>query len=191
LLELGAQVSARDQDSWTPLHFAARFHGDENEIINELLEKGADVNVKDADGWTPLHNASRNGKLRTVNLLLSCKADIRIQNKIGENAVHVACRKGKVKVLEHLMDHAQKEGLLDEMLRQTDQYGRSLRHVAATQVVASIVSNYEKMGARPTRSNFRAQAEIEEKNVSSSRTHWSVLGPMIRTVAALRVKRAR
>jgi hypothetical protein len=123
-------------------------------------------------------------------------------------------------VLEHLMDHAQKEGLLDEMLRQTDQYGRSvsvelvassyvscdmslkerffltrtrmqLRHVAATQVVASIVSNYEKMGARPTRSNFRAQAEIEEKNVSSSRTHWSVLGPMIRTVAALRVKRAR
>jgi len=118
------------------------------------------------------------------------------------------------------MDHAQKEGLLDEMLRQTDQYGRSvsvelvassyvscdmslkerffltrtrmqLRHVAATQVVASIVSNYEKMGARPTRSNFRAQAEIEEKNVSSSRTHWSVLGPMIRTVAALRVKRAR
>ena len=42
----GKQVSARDQDSWTPLHFAARFHGDENEIINELLEKGADVNVK-------------------------------------------------------------------------------------------------------------------------------------------------
>ena len=42
----GEQVASRDQDMWTPLHFAARFHSDDNEIINHLMLKGADVNAQ-------------------------------------------------------------------------------------------------------------------------------------------------
>ena len=53
LLEKGADVNAKNNDGWTPLHWASE-NGHEA-IVSLLLEKGADVNAKDNDGETPLH----------------------------------------------------------------------------------------------------------------------------------------
>ena len=45
LLDIGADVNAKDVEGWTPLHYSAR-NGHE-EIVELLISGGADVNVKD------------------------------------------------------------------------------------------------------------------------------------------------
>ena len=61
LLEYGAEVNARDDIGWTPLHYAL-VKGSKRpgfQTANMLLERGADVNAATAAvGWTPLHLAA-------------------------------------------------------------------------------------------------------------------------------------
>ena len=61
LIEYGAEVNARDDIGWTPLHYAL-VKGSKRpgfQTANMLLERGADVNAATAAvGWTPLHLAA-------------------------------------------------------------------------------------------------------------------------------------
>jgi ankyrin repeat protein len=54
-INFGADVGAKDNDGWTPLHFACL--DDNLECAELLLDRGADVEAKTDDGWTPLHFA--------------------------------------------------------------------------------------------------------------------------------------
>ena len=64
----GADVNAKDECGWTPLHYA-----ETKEIAELLIAKGADVNVKDKRGFTPLHNADNK---EIAELLIANGADI-------------------------------------------------------------------------------------------------------------------
>jgi len=67
LIENGADVNAKDDDGWAPLHYVS-VSG--NKDITELLIKsGADVNIKQNDGLTLLHYASISGYKKIVELL--------------------------------------------------------------------------------------------------------------------------
>jgi ankyrin repeat protein len=57
----GADVNAKDNNGWTPLHFAS----DRKNVAEFLIKKGADVNAKDKYGDTPLDLA----KGETADLL--------------------------------------------------------------------------------------------------------------------------
>jgi cytohesin len=52
LVEHGADVNARGQFGWTPVH-AAAYQG-LNDVLSYLVSKGADINAKDDFGQTPL-----------------------------------------------------------------------------------------------------------------------------------------
>ena len=52
LLDAGADVEAKNDDGWTPLH-AAAWH-DNSEALVALLEAGADVNARNNADSTPL-----------------------------------------------------------------------------------------------------------------------------------------
>jgi len=57
LLEHSADVNARDDDGWTPLHFAA--YNDHVDVAELLLRHGADAGARDNEGLTPLDVALR------------------------------------------------------------------------------------------------------------------------------------
>lgn len=52
LISKGADVNARDNENWTPLHAAAR--EDSPEVVKLLLDSGADINAINGRGETPI-----------------------------------------------------------------------------------------------------------------------------------------
>lgn len=66
-LEKGANVNITDQDSYTPLHYAARFG--RIYIVQVLLEKNAETKRQDGGGNTAAHLALKNGHNEVVRLI--------------------------------------------------------------------------------------------------------------------------
>ena len=92
LIEAGAEVDARTNDCWTPLHSACRW--DQTEAVELLLSCGADINACTTGNQTALHLASANAATgNTLRLLLMNRyIDITIKNKMGETANDICLR---------------------------------------------------------------------------------------------------
>lgn len=68
LLAYGADVNARKQSGWTPLHDAANTNHDR--VIELLLSQGAEADAVETEGGTPLHLAAERGHLEAVRALV-------------------------------------------------------------------------------------------------------------------------
>ncbi|NAZ34551.1 MAG: hypothetical protein GU356_09810 [Pyrobaculum sp.] len=103
LLEHGADLNAKNEGGWTPLHLAA-LNG-RVDIVATLLEHGADPNVQDKFGRTPLHLAASEGRVEVVRLLLERGADPNAKYEDGWTPLHVAASEGHVDVVRLLLEH--------------------------------------------------------------------------------------
>ena len=74
LLDMGAQVDARNPFGWTVLHWAAR--NGKTDVSRLLLDRGAQVDARDEGGSTPLLYAARNGHTDVSRLLLDRGAQV-------------------------------------------------------------------------------------------------------------------
>ncbi|KAI9457889.1 ankyrin repeat-containing domain protein [Russula earlei] len=101
LLENGAIVDSRNNDSWTPLMFAS----DEGhlDIIRLLLQSGANVEFQTKSGTTPLMKASRHGHSDVVRLLLQNGAIAHSCDNEGWTPVMLASREGHSPVVRLLV----------------------------------------------------------------------------------------
>ena len=68
LVEHDANVNARSDGNWTPLHNAAEKGYEDVAVV--LLRKGADVRARTSSQMTALHWCARNGHINLVRLLL-------------------------------------------------------------------------------------------------------------------------
>ena len=107
LLAKGADVTALDFESWTPLHRACASDVDADAKVQCLLQHGAasQVNARDNLGETALHKAAWCGRSHSVKLLLQHGADINATSHNGRTAVHRACTRGHVACLHELVKH--------------------------------------------------------------------------------------
>lgn len=88
LLEEGAGVNVKNENGWTPLHWATRNgHAD---AVRVLLDKGAHMNAKNNCGSTPLHLASHLGRVEVAYVLLDRGADLNTKNDSGKTPLDVA-----------------------------------------------------------------------------------------------------
>nr|XP_054353554.1 poly [ADP-ribose] polymerase tankyrase-1 isoform X1 [Pongo pygmaeus] len=88
LLQMGANVHARDDGGLIPLHNACSFgHA---EVVSLLLCQGADPNARDNWNYTPLHEAAIKGKIDVCIVLLQHGADPNIRNTDGKSALDLA-----------------------------------------------------------------------------------------------------
>jgi len=81
LIDRGADVNAKTNVGWTPLHFASSMK--DLEIAKLLLDRGADVGAKNVYEVTPLHSASWNNHIETAKLLLDRGADVEAKDDDG------------------------------------------------------------------------------------------------------------
>lgn len=94
LIKLGADVNARDDSGYTPLHNAAVWSSAED--IRTLLAAGADVDAVNNAGRTPLHEATLcEGDLGTecMELLLAAGADPNARDAEGNTPLHLAAER--------------------------------------------------------------------------------------------------
>lgn len=85
LIEKGADMKAKDNYKWTPLHHAA-WKGEKDTAVI-LLYKGAEVNAKGDLGRTPLHYAAWKGHTDVVEILLYNGADVWAEDSRGKTPV--------------------------------------------------------------------------------------------------------
>ena len=101
-VEQGADVTARQGDGATALHWAA--YWDEVEIAGLLLDAGADVNAANDLGVTPLWAATENGRAPMVRRLLDAGADPNLPLLSGETPLMTAARVGAAEVAGLLLE---------------------------------------------------------------------------------------
>jgi cell wall assembly regulator SMI1 len=83
LLELGADVNARDGAGDSPLHNAV--YAQSVDMIRLLIECGALINQRNHDGSTPLLIAAQCCYIRPALCLIKAGADVSVKNAEGES----------------------------------------------------------------------------------------------------------
>lgn len=88
LLDMGADMEAKDMRGWTALHHAV-FESN-GSAVRLLLGKGAHVNCQGECGETPIHIVARSGNKVIASLLLESGADVALMDRAGLNAADLA-----------------------------------------------------------------------------------------------------
>ena len=119
LLDVGAEVDARDECGRSPLFQACRCGGgggggtssrDGCKAVGELLAAGADVNAASDDGETGLYQACRYGNTKAVHLLLRHDADETARCDLGKTPGDVA-REAAVRAARRRSSRAGNDGV--------------------------------------------------------------------------------
>lgn len=82
LIELGADVNAKNKNGETPLHTSTRLY-DDPVVAQLLLDHGADANARDPRGQTPLHRACSNKARYIAETLMLNGADLNAPDDSG------------------------------------------------------------------------------------------------------------
>ncbi len=102
LADQGADVTARQGDGATALHWAA--YWDEVELADLLIRAGADVNAANDLGVTPLWAAAENRSAAMVERLLDAGANPDAALLSGETPLMTAARVGAADVARELLE---------------------------------------------------------------------------------------
>ena len=111
-------MNAKNEDGWTPLHWAT--HKGHREITELLLAKGADVNAKDESGMTPLHYAADYGHEEIVELLISKGADVNAKDNDGKTPLDLVIQTNKKEIADLLRKHDGRSGSIHGAARGGD-----------------------------------------------------------------------
>ncbi|KAF3910368.1 Ankyrin-1 [Dactylellina cionopaga] len=103
LLEVGANVNAKNIDGWSSLEEAA-FVGDNVDMVRLLLDHGANINSYDKHGVSVLNRAIVAGNSGIARELIDRGADVTRKNLHRQSGLHECARYGRPRILGWLID---------------------------------------------------------------------------------------
>ena len=108
LLAANADISHKDLDSFSALHYAANSHHEANNvdsgnIIELLIQASGDPNIRDQNGGTPLYWTSFQDNSFLAALLLDSGADVNTRDNDGDSCLLRALFHGAIKVTQLLL----------------------------------------------------------------------------------------
>ena len=116
LLAHGADVNAKRDDLWTPLHLA--FHVGKLEAARILLEHHADVDARTNDGQAPLHLLSiweprqdEDDGSDIANQLLDCGANVNEKDNDNATPLHLASYYQRLEIVRVLLNNGASIGM--------------------------------------------------------------------------------
>ncbi len=136
-------VNLRDQNSFTAVHYAAKFG--RSEALKVLLENSAEANppasLKDR-AWTPIHYASKGGHLETVKILLQHGVSREVKTSFGLTPLLVAAEFGHLELVKFLT--AEKSDI--NVKTTTENHEMTALHYAAVGGFVAIAETLIKAG---------------------------------------------
>ncbi|MGB7295766.1 MAG: ankyrin repeat domain-containing protein [Candidatus Aminicenantales bacterium] len=141
LIEKSPQlVDARDSNSDTPLHYAAR--GRDAGLVNFLLDKGAKIDLAGAGSCTPLQLAASNDRREIVDALLKRGASLETSCDYQRTAlIHCARERGQIATARALIEAGADVNAMDK-------FGSSALGLAAWRGKADFVDLLLEKGAK-------------------------------------------
>ena len=103
LLDLGADVSDKREDTCTPLELAVDWNN--YMVVRLLIEYGTDANVTTRHGGTALHRAVRFGGHDVTELLIKSGCNVNTQDNNGKTPLHLATENKSTNGIKLLLEN--------------------------------------------------------------------------------------
>jgi hypothetical protein len=156
LVELGADVHAKDKNGSTPLHVAAR-HG-QVASLEWLVEQGADIHAKREDGMTAFHVAARQGHMASLEWLAGQGADIHAKTPFtlagvhgsenGSTALHFAAQSGQTLAITWLIEQGVSTSIAERRPAETVSLPSTVAVVGANEGYSGLYKKQQRTDGR-------------------------------------------
>ena len=139
LIEIGADIEARSDGQWTPLHSQA--YAGSKDAVGLLLEHGADKEAKHAYDMTPLLNSIRWNRVEAAKVLVEKGANVDSPDTLGRTALILSATKGYSELAKIFLESGADIRIKDKSSK------RSALHFAALNGHLEIVAELLEKGA--------------------------------------------
>ena len=109
LMQKGVDLDSKDDNDYTPLHYAAMVNN--VSIADILLKNGVSIDSQAITKRTPLHIGAQFGSVEVVKLLTENGAKLDPKDQYGLSALHVAVEHGHESIIEILLKNGAKVNL--------------------------------------------------------------------------------
>ena len=156
LIENGADIKARSDGQWTPLHNQAyRGHLDSVEL---LLQHGADIEAKTSFGHTPLLSSIRWDRVEVTELLLKKRANVNPTTELGRTPLIISAIEGNSELAMLFLDNDADISIKD------NNYKMTALHFAALYGQLDIVTALVKKGANINEMDAAGKTALDYAN---------------------------
>ncbi len=156
LIENGADIEAKSDGGWTPLHSQA--YGGHKAGVELLLEHGADIEAKHAYDMTPLITSIRWDRIEVAKLLVEKGSNVDATNTLGRTPLIISATEGYTELAKIFLDHNADIHIKD------DSYKRTALHFAALNGHLKIVEELLKKGADPNEKDGAGKTPLDYAN---------------------------
>jgi len=153
-LNYGPDLTLRDCDGRTYLHYIATTEYLSQETMDRFIVKPDDVNIEDAEGFTPLCVAAMAFSKYLVTFFLSRHANVVFSNR--KNILHLMIRAGTDRYGYDplFFDFLLSDVRVNPCVHMTDSNGRTPLHEASLYAVATHVKSLLQAGAKLDSKDF-------------------------------------
>lgn len=156
LIDTGADIEARSDGQWTPLHNQA-YRGD-RDGVELLLEHGADIEAKTSFGHTPLLSSIRWDRIEVTKFLIEKGANVNPTTELGRTPLVTSAVEGNSELARLFLDHEADIGVKDL------NYKRTALHFAALYGQLDIVAALLEKGANINETDAAGKTPLNYAN---------------------------